>query len=272
MTEPVPATRSAVLCSAWATLADVPEEYQDRVDEPTWERLLMQASEIMWMLSGRRWYGAGCEETATLRSYPPQAGRGTWPYHDSWGRCGCATFGSWLETGWYPPVPGSYPGITHPDPVAIQLPRTPVVSIEEVTENGVTLDPADYRLTRSGWLERVDGGYWRTCGDVTEVTYQFGEPPPEGGVQAVVALATQLMLGMVGDAKCRLPARVTNLTRQGISVSVMDPMDFLTNGKTGLYIVDLWLAAVNPYNRPARGYVWSPDIPTTIKGATTDVP
>jgi hypothetical protein len=272
MTEPVPATRADVLCSAWATLADVPEQYRDRVDEETWERLLMQASEIMWALSGRRWYGAGCEETATLRSNPPSAGRGTWPYDDTWGRCACAAFGAWTGSGWYPPPFGSHPGIDHPEPIAIRLPRNPIEAVVEVTENGVTVDPDAYRLTRSGWLERVDGGHWGVCGDVTEVTYTFGEPPPEGGVQAVITLAVQLMLDSIGDAKCRLPARVTNLTRQGISVSVMDPMDFLSNGRTGFYLVDLWLAAVNPLNRPARGYVWSPDIPTTIKGATTNVP
>jgi hypothetical protein len=272
MSEPVPATRSEVLCSAWATPADVPDAYRDLVDDPTWERLLMQASEIMWALSGRRWYGGGCEETATLRSYPPQPGRGSWPYDASWGSCGCASFGSWLETGWYPPAPGRYPGIDHPDPVAIQLPRSPVVAIVEVTQSGVTLDPDAYRLTRSGWLERIDGGHWSTCGDVTTVTYTFGEPPPEGGVQSVVTLATQLALDMTGDARCRLPARVTNITRQGVSVSMMDPMDFLSNGRTGFYVIDLWLAAVNPDRRPQRGHVWSPDIPTTIKGATTHVP
>lgn len=272
MTEPVPAVRSRVLCSAWATPADVPEQYRDRVDDATWERLLMQASEIMWALSGRRWYGAGCEETAMLRSYPPQAGRPGWPYDDSWGACGCASFGSWTGDGWYAPVWGSYSDIAHPNPIAIQLPRAPITAIVEVTEDGVTVDPGDYRLTRSGWLERIDGGHWRTCGDTTEITYQFGEPPPEGGVQAVITLAVQLALDSVGDPKCRLPARVTSLTRQGISVSMLDPMEFITNGKTGFYMIDLWLSAVNPYNRPARGSVWSLDIPTTIKGATTDVP
>jgi hypothetical protein len=48
-------------------------------------------------------------------------------------------------------------------------------------------------------------------------------------------------------------------------------MDFLSNGRTGFYSIDLWLAAVNPDRRPMRGHVWSPDIPTTIKGIT-DVP
>lgn len=271
MTDPVPATRSTVLCSAWATPADIPDVYRSRVTDGEWERFLLQASEILWALSGRRWYGAGCEETAVLRSKPPMAGMPDWPYDASWGACGCSTYGSWIDTTWWPPVPGRYPGITHPDPVAIKLPRNPITAIVEVTENGVTLDPGDYRLTRSGWLERLDGA-WTTCFDTTEITYRFGEPPPEGGVQSVVTLAIQFMLDFLGDSKCRLPQRVTSLTRQGISMSMIDPMDFLPEGKTGFYLIDLWLSAVNPGHRGARGSVFSLDIPTTIKGATTDVP
>lgn len=271
MTEPVPAARSAVLCSAWATPADIPEQYRDRVTDDVWERLLLQASEIMWALSGRRWYGGGCEETATLRSFPPSAGAADWPYHASWGRCGCWRYGTWLGGAYYAPAVGAYPGIEHPRPVAVRLPRNPVTSIVEVADGADIVDPADYRLTRSGWLERLDGS-WAVCGDVTTITYRFGEPPPEGGVQAVVAYAVQLMLDLVGDSACRLPARVTSITRQGISMTMLDPMDFIPNGKTGLYLVDLWLASVNPHNRPQRGNMFSLDVPATIKGATTDVP
>jgi hypothetical protein len=269
MTDPVPATRSVVLCSAWATLADVPEQYQSLVDEPTWERLLMQASEILWALSGRRWYGAGCEETATLRSVPPTAGRGTWPYDPSWGACGCWASGAWIDDVLYPPL--AHTG-WHDTPIAIHLPRSPITAVTAVVEDGITLDPSAYRLTRAGWLERLDGRGWAVCFDVTDVTYQFGEPPPEGGVQSVVLLAVQLALDLVGDNRCRLPARVTSITRQGISMSMIDPMDFLPEGKTGFYLVDLWLSAVNPQHRPDRGRVFSLDIPTTVKGATTDVP
>lgn len=260
--------RSQVLCSAWATPADIPEAYRERVTDEQWERFLMQASEILWALSGRRWYGVGCEETATLRSTPPTAGRASWPYHSSWGQCACWSSASWVDDMLWPPRSW---GAEHLSVAAIKLPRNPITSIVSVTEDGDTLDPSSYRLTRSGWLERLDGS-WAVCGDVTDITYEFGEPPPEGGVQAAVLLAVQLMLDFVGDGKCRLPQRVTSITRQGISMSMIDPMDFLPDGKTGFYLVDLWLASVNPLHRPARGYMFSLDVPSTIKGATTDVP
>lgn len=269
MTEPVPAARSKVLCSAWATLADVPEEYRDRVTPDVWATLLLQASEILWALSGRRWYGTGCEETAVLRSVPPTAGRENWPYDKSWGHCACWAHGSWVADFLWPPT--EWLG-RHLRPIAIKLPRSPITAVVEVTEDGVTLSPTSYRLTRSGWLERIDNDSWAVCGDTTEMTYRFGEPPPEGGVRAAVLLAIQFMLDLVGDSKCRLPQRVTSLTRQGISMSMIDPMEFMPDGKTGFYLVDLWLTSVNPHNRPQRGNVWSLDVPTTVKGATTDVP
>lgn len=266
MTEP--AVRTDVLCSAWATFADIPEDLRPLVDEPTWARLLMQASEILWALSGRRWYGGGCEETAVLRSVPPTAGRGNWPYDASWGRCPCWVTGTWVDD-WL--RPGRSWGGDHLAPTAVRLPRNPVTAITSVVVDGVTLAPGAYRLTRSGWVERLTGT-WDVCNDLTEVTYQFGEPPPEGGVQAVVALAVELARDLVGDGECKLPQRVTSITRQGISMSMIDPMDFMPNGKTGLYLVDLWLTAVNPHNRPARGAVFSLDLPTTVKGATTHEP
>lgn len=267
MTGPVPASRSTVLCSAWATPADVPDPHRDRLDDETWERLLMQASEIMWALSGRRWYGGGCEETAMLRSMPPTAGRDSWPYDASWGSCPCWRGGTWVDDLFLPRTDYT---TAHLSPVAIKLPRNPVTLIVEATVDGITLDPSAYRLTRSGWLERIDGGHWAVCGDSTDVTYQFGEPPPEGGVQAVVLFAIQLMLDYLGDAKCRLPARVTSVTRQGVTMAMLDPMEFLPDGKTGIYLIDLWLASVNPLHRPARGFFFSLDTPTTVKGTTTD--
>jgi hypothetical protein len=270
MSGPVPAARSQVLCSAWATPADVPEPYRSHtgMTDEIWERLLMQASEILWALSGRRWYGGGCEETATLRSVPPTPGRANWPYDASWGSCACWATGTWIDDLLWPPTNW---GGDHLAPTAVHLPRDPVTAVVSVTVDGELLDPSAYRLTRAGWVERLTGT-WDVCGDVTDIVYQFGEPPPEGGVQAAVQLAIQLMLDLTGDSKCRLPQRVTSITRQGISMSMIDPMDFLPDGRTGFYLTDLWLASVNPHNRPARGSVWSLDIPTTATGGITNVP
>lgn len=256
------APRSNVLCSPWATFADVPQADQALATQAEWERWLKVASDILWGLSGRRWMGQGCTITETLRSSPPSAGTGTWPYDSSWGSCACWAGGLWIDGRLFPPPDWvirehiSYP-------IAVKLTRSPIQAVTEVRVEGQLF--AAWRVTRSGWLERTDGKPWQMCGDLTEITYTYGEPPPEGGVQAARDLAKQLLLGSIGSADCELPSRTTSITRQGVSYEINSAMDIIDAGQTGLYFVDLWLSMVNPLKRPARAYVWSPDIPKTTR-------
>lgn len=251
------AARSQVLCSAWALPNDVPEPDRSLQSDAEWSKLLLRASEILYYLSGRRWIGVGCTETATLRSVD---GNGTWPYHPSWGACSCWTYGRWEGSYLYPP--GVNVLLAHAQgPVALQLPMSPIGVVTEVREDGVLLASSAYRFSRSGWLTRLDGRSWNTCLDTTTVTYSFGEPPPEGGVHAAVELAVELAAFARGD-QCAWPKTVTSVTRQGLSLEITNPMDFIGEGRTGLPGVDMWLGAVNPQARPQRGRVWSPDLPT----------
>lgn len=255
---------SAVLCSPWASYVDVPQRLRDKLGpdytEAEWTRLLLTASEILWALSGRRWYGEGCTETAILRSLPPMQGRGSWPYHRSWGRCGCWVHAVWMDGQPYNVrTDFAHTGM----PYAIQLPRSYVNAVTAVEING---DPfAAWSFTRNGWLERTDGSAWDVCSGLTEVTYQWGEPPPHGGKMAALSLAYQFGLAEIGDDGCAIPNNTTTITRQGITISRVDPNEFLNAHRTGVPDVDLWLVAVNPQGRPSRGGVWSPDIPSTMR-------
>lgn len=261
MTEPAP-----VLCSPWATIDDVPERVIEELtqlgaDVPTeLPPYLLRASEMLWMLSGRVWLGGGCEEEATLRSDPPAPGTGAWPYESSWGRCRC-----W---GW-PSISsahaGPFPGRHVPAPVAVKLPRAGVTSVVSVTVGG---DPfAAWELHRSGWLTRTDGRPWAVCDGNTVVIYQFGEPPPSGGVMAAVEYGVELLRDALGDDACRLPPNVVSLTRQGVSMELA--ANDARSMRTGLPSVDLWLDAVNPSQRPQAGRVWSPDIPRARRSGET---
>jgi hypothetical protein len=251
------AARSRVLCSAWALPNDVPEPDRAKQSDEEWARDLLEASEILYYLSGRRWTGVGCTETAVLRSMD---GNGTWPYHPTWGSCPCWSYGTWHGQAFYPP--GMNVHLTHTQgPVALQLPMSPIGTVTEVREDGVLLDPSKYRFSRSGWLTRLDGRSWNTCMDTTEVTYSFGDPPPEGGVRAAVDLAIERLAFRLGE-ECAWPRTVTSVTRQGMSMEIPNPMDFISDGRTAIASVDMWLAAVNPQARPQRGRVWSPDLPS----------
>lgn len=243
----LPAAVSDVLCSAWATPGDVPDRLKTELGITDAQLLdpLMRASEMLWALSGRRWYGEGCNEQSTLTSY-----REASEYHDSWGSCGC-----------WDVAPGM--PYAHADrPRSIRLARSPA-SVVSVTVAGEVLTPTAYRLTRSGWLERVDGGLWDTCAGDTVVVYTFGEPPPRGGRDAAVTLGLELAKDFYDVGKCRLPKRTISVTRQGVSLQMVDPMDFLERGGVGITSVDLWLNAVNPGARTQRATVWSPDLPAT---------
>jgi hypothetical protein len=251
------AVRSQVLCSAWALPDDVPEPDRAKQSTAEWARLLLRASEILYYLSGRRWLGLGCTETATLRSVD---GNGTWPYHPSWGSCPCWSYGTWQGQYLYPPGMNVHLGHFQ-GPVALQLPMSPIGAVTEVREDGVLLASFAYRVSRSGWVTRLDGRSWNTCMDTTTITYTYGEPPPGGGVDAAVELGIELAAYGRGE-QCAWPRTVTSVSRQGLSMEIANPLDFIADGRTGLPGVDMWLGAVNPQARGQRGRVWSPDIPT----------
>lgn len=256
----VHAPTSEVLCSAWANYVDVPASLLARIPALTqaeWQDNLTLASELLWMLSGRRWIGPGCVETATLRSWPPMQGRGQWPYDPSWGRCRC-----WVDSVNVVDVPFTHHRSTL-GVYAIQLPRSPITNVVSVTIDGQPF--TGYQMLRNGWIERTDGGTWEVCSGNTEVTYQFGEPPPFGGKRAAIALAFEIGLEQTGDEACRLPSNVVSVTRQGLTYQMQSAAELQDLYRTGVPEVDRWLMAVNPQGRPAMSEVWSPDIPSTLR-------
>lgn len=88
------------------------------------------------------------------------------------------------------------------------------------------------------------------------ITYTYGSEPPVGVQRAIEVYATELAKAMAGDSTCRLPQRVTTIARQGVSMTLLDPGEYLEEGKTGLPEVDSMLRVFNPSGarRPARIY------------------
>jgi hypothetical protein len=141
----------------------------------------------------------------------------------------------------------------------IRLRGGPVLSVQEVW-NGDTQLPLskvaiyDYRYLMAGTNQ-----CWQTCGEL-EVTYTYGAPPPVMGKLAARALANEYVLAVTGDEECALPQRITSISRQGETWTLLDPQDFLEKGKTGIYQVDLFLATANPDGARLRSRVFSPDM------------
>jgi hypothetical protein len=222
---------SQVLCSPWATTGNLTDDQLARADTATWTQALVAASEVLYALGGRRYRGTGC--------------RAEFVYDADPGRC-CAwwTRRARCSHGWYS---------------RLRLPDGSA-RVEQVVVDGEPLDAGLWQQS-GGWLWRVGGHGWPPHGGRVVVTYGYGVNPPQAGVDAAVALAEQFVLATTDPGACELPQRVTSVSRQGVDVTLLDPQEFLTDGRTGLYSVDLFLAAENPGGRArVPSAVWSPQI------------
>lgn len=146
----------------------------------------------------------------------------------------------------------------------IRLRGTPVVSIDSVTYQGSVLPPSDYWVENSQNLILRNGACWDLNSGV-QVVYNSGIRPPEAGRMAAVRLANEFILAVSDPGECRLPDRVTSISRQGVSYDLLDPQDFLTEGRTGIYEIDLFIKAANPVNAKKKPRVF---IPGGLNGAT----
>lgn len=141
----------------------------------------------------------------------------------------------------------------------LRLRHTPVRAVNSVTYLGRVLDPSEYSLRNNSYLVRPNALPWVLDPlNEIEITYTYGTPPPSAGKRAAIRLANELILSDMGSAACALPERISSVSKQGMSYTIMDPQEFIQNGKVGIYEIDLFLAAVNPHKAKKRPKVFSP--------------
>jgi hypothetical protein len=145
----------------------------------------------------------------------------------------------------------------------------PVRGVYDVWADGVKLMPGEYVVLDNAVLGLTTSAYCNVRCLVVRYAYGTGVPP--GGNAAVAKLAEQLLQSATGG-KCDLPARVTSVSRQGVSWTLLDPQEFLDHGRTGIYEIDLLLSAVNPAHALARPRVFSPDLPRAQVVLTEEPP
>jgi hypothetical protein len=81
------------------------------------------------------------------------------------------------------------------------------------------------------------------------------------GKMAARTLAMEFAKLWAGDDDCQLPQRITSVSRQGVSFTILDNQEFIEELRTGLYAVDLFLKTTNPDNARRKSKVFSPDAP-----------
>lgn len=219
--------------------------------------MLEMATDMLWAWTGRR-FGV-CPVTVELAhdatvcgcvgaGASTYAGRGAGLVRTGSPWAPVLVGGAMINCGWDPCVcPGRPAG-------SVMLPG-PVAGVVEVRIDGAALAEADWELRPGGVLVRTDGTAWPHDG--LSVDYGRGVAVPVGGQIAVGVLAWELSLAVECPDDCQLPQRLTSITRQGVSVAVMDQFADLEQGRTGIWLIDSWVSSVT--SAPAGGSVLSPD-------------
>lgn len=237
------------------------------------------ASEVLFNLTGRQFPGVArthCRPVARPEGWDARSWGAATPfaYWNSWGSSYSMGYGAASA-----PALGYHMGNGYPAEVALNY---PVLRVDEVKIDGIVIPgPSDalpeyriddYRLLvrmrpTSESLPTARGGWphWQALWlpdtelGTFSVTYHYGAPPPQAGVTAAEVFAVELALDMVG-ADNRLPARIREISRQGETVALIDSLEALQKGWTGIPICDYFIAATNPSRLARRGSVWSPDM------------
>lgn len=225
---------------AWTDVDRLEDPDSDYADEA-----VASASYILWLLSGRRYSG-----TRTVTEVYRRRRR---RLDDSFTDRPEVVGGE---------IVSSFGGFYGDDEAwsTIWLRGRPVINVVDVTAGtfGIPLNQID--IVDRSQIALVFGS-WMSYPEVT-VTYQYGDVPPVAGVRAATELANQFVWGMTGDDRCALPAHITSVSRQGVSWTLLDTQDFLDKGRTGIYLVDLFIKAFNPNGAQKRSRVFTPDIPS----------
>lgn len=249
-------------CPDWNTYTDALKE-----------QAAQYSKMVLWTATGRQ-YGL-CH--LTVRPCGRQQQNGSWNgwYYDG--------YGAWLPYIWagswfncWCGGNGPFGCSCNPD-CQVYLPG-PVRSIQSVQVDGVSLNVTggDVFVLDQQWLVRTDTTKcWPRCGDQNkppgdvnafEVTYTRGLAVPAALSQAYATLACEFAKACLG-LPCRLPSRVSSISRQGVTVSMVDISQMLRHGDvpryafTGIWEVDQVILAINPYGVKGRTRFYTPDVP-----------
>lgn len=256
-------------CDTWPVhlICDLPVEAA-----PITGFAIEMATDLLWSLTGMR-FGL-CN--VTLRPCRRECYQ---PFPDDWYM--------WPYTGtfpqpaliggqWFNLTCGGCPGTCSCTSVSeFRLP-SPVHEIIDITIDGSPMPTGSYRVDNNRLVVRQDGGVWPLCNDLSvpdgeegtwTVTFTVGEPVPDGARLAMGELVCEIIRGATGG-DCRLPAGVTQLIRQGVTIQYPDVGELFRQGRTGLYLVDMFINTWNPYGLRQKSRVYDVDNPSVRRTHT----
>lgn len=238
-------------CPAWDEASDAERERARRV-----------ATYLLWAATGRQ-YGRcevtirpcrrSCVDSGTVgghwsgNTWTPILDGGRW-FNIQCGcgghRCSCTEVCEIELPGWLP------------EPVEIQV-------------DGESIPLSEFRVDDGRRLVWESGKCFPLCQQLDRplgaegtwaITYKHGLPVPPGGGDVVADLACEIVKAC--DARwadeCQLPSNVRRVTRQGVDIEFLTPDQ--APGDFGIFSVNAWVKAANPYKLVQPVQVYSPDV------------
>ena len=125
----------------------------------------------------------------------------------------------------------------------VDLGASPIIAVSEVIVDGAVVPASSYRVDDYHWLVRIDGESWPCCQNLSadpatddntlQVSSTWGSTVPTLGVLAARRLACESYASCAGLEACALPRRLQTITRQGLTVALLDPFEFLDRARSG---------------------------------------
>lgn len=169
----------------------------------------------------------------------------------------------------------AYPELSRLSP--LWKPLRSVISVQRLTIDDVFEDyPEPWRVSAGAIVFGSTRSHGRLVGptrlysggrrEIVRVQYRFGSTVTLAAREECLYFARQIYLaGPYGDLElCQLPARVTSVTREGLSYQLLDPQNYLKDGLTGISRIDGWIASVNRARGIRPAAIYTPDAPPMI--------
>jgi hypothetical protein len=213
------------------------------------------ASNILWAMSGRKYNGVTTVTERYITSinafrYQGASAKNFFP-HMIHGSVYNVPSEDWNDSGY------ESDGTSSLSRIRLRGKNVLEVHLVRSMYNGQIVEQDAYYVSNHSTLIAYKGTPWPP-GNI-EVTYTYGMRPPTAGRMAARRFAIELIKLWEGD-DCALPDRVTSVSRQGVSYTILDNQDFLENMRIGIYDIDLFLKTANPAKALAPSKIFSPDI------------
>lgn len=220
------------------------------------------ASNILWAMSGRRYNGVTTVTERYITSinafrYQGASAKNFFP-HMMGGYVYNVPSDDWNDSAY------QSDGTSSLSRIRLRGKNVQEVHLIRSMYSGQIVSPDAYYVAEHSEIRAYKGVPWPP-GNL-EITYTYGTRVPTSGRMAAKLFAIELIKFWEGD-DCALPDRVTSVSRQGVSYTILDNQDFLENMRIGIYAIDLFLKTANPSKALAPSKVFNPDVPRARRAA-----